>query len=52
MIKAISRRIDTIEELEYIERKEVEAAIALKASTTLPTTSGTPLYLSLLFEPL
>jgi hypothetical protein len=51
-MKAISRRIDTIEELERIEREEVEAAAVSEASTTLPTTSDTPPCLSPSFGPL
>jgi hypothetical protein len=52
MIRAISRRIDSIEELECIECKEVEVAAVLEASTALPITLDTPPRLSLLFRPL
>lgn len=41
-----------MEELEWVERKEVEAAMASEALTNLPTTSETPPYILSSFIPL
>jgi hypothetical protein len=52
MMRAISRGIDTVEELERVEREEAEAAAASEASTNPSTTSDTPPRLSPSFMPL
>lgn len=52
MTRAISRRIDTIEELEHVECEEVEAAAASEASANPSITSDTPPCLSPSFIPL
>ncbi len=52
MKRAISRGIDTVEELEQVEREKAEALVVQEASANLPPTSTTLPLLDADFLPL
>ena len=52
MARAVSRGIDTVEELERVEREEAEALAAAEASADPPAASNTPPHFGDDFVPL
>ena len=51
-MQAISRSIDTVEELEKVEREEADALVVAEASNKPPTAPATPPILDADFLPL